>query len=96
MKAEFTNVLNYEKYSPEGHGTGNSYSAATVSNITDVALEEIKQWHSRTLKKRYSVIYIYLFISNSDEIPYPVILCISYWVLMKMATVKYLTSSLSV
>ena len=130
MKEELTNVLNYEKYSPEGHGTGNSrngyysrnydtkygtiegiqiprdrnnefeqqlipayarrddwletmiirmyasgvstreiagiieklygnsYSAATVSNITDVALEEIDQWHSRTLKKRYSVIYI--------------------------------------
>lgn len=130
MKEELTNVLNYEKYSPEGHGTGNSrngyysrnydtkygtiegiqiprdrnnefeqqlipayarrddwletmiirmyasgvstreiagiieklygnsYSATTVSNITDVALEEIDQWHSRTLKKRYSVIYI--------------------------------------
>ena len=130
MKEELTNVLNYEKYSPEGHGTGNSrngyysrnyetkygtiegikiprdrnnefeqqlippyarrddwletmiirmyasgvstreiagiieklygnsYSAATVSNITDVALEEIEQWHKRTLKKRYSVIYI--------------------------------------
>lgn len=37
---------------------GNSYSAATVSNITDVALEEIEQWHKRPLKKRYSVIYI--------------------------------------
>lgn len=24
---------------------GNSYSAATVSNITDVAIEEIEQWH---------------------------------------------------
>ena len=130
MKEELTNVLNYEKYSSEGRGTGNSrngyysrnyetkygiiedikiprdrnnefeqqlipayarrddwletmiirmyasgvstreiagiieklygnsYSAATVSNITDVALEEIEQWHNRTLKKRYSVIYI--------------------------------------
>lgn len=130
MKEELTNVLNYEKYSPDGHGSGNSrngyysrnydtkygtiqgiqiprdrnnefeqqlipayarrddwletmiirmyasgvstreiaaiieklygksYSAATVSNITDVALEEIHQWHNRTLKKRYSVIYI--------------------------------------
>ena len=130
MKEDLTNVLNYEKYSPEGHGTGNSrngyysrnydtkygtieglqiprdrnnefeqqlipayarrddwletmivrmyasgastreiagiieklygnsYSATTVSNITDVALEEIEQWHKRTLKKRYSVIYI--------------------------------------
>ncbi|MDD5934593.1 MAG: transposase [Clostridiales bacterium] len=36
----------------------NSYSAATVSNITDVAIEEIDQWHNRTLKTRYSVIYI--------------------------------------
>ena len=24
MKEELTNVLKYEKYSPEGHGTGNS------------------------------------------------------------------------
>lgn len=130
MREELTNVLQYSKYSPEGHGTGNSrngyysrnydtkygsikglkiprdrnnefeqqllspyakrddwletmiirmyasgvstheisniieklygnsYSAATVSNITDVALEEIEQWHKRPLKKRYSVIYI--------------------------------------
>lgn len=130
MKEELTNVLKYEKYRPEGHGTGNSrnsyysrnydtkygtikgiqiprdrnnefeqqlipaysrrddwletmiirmyasgvssreiagiieklygksYSATTVSNITDVALEEIEQWYSRTLKKRYSFIYI--------------------------------------
>ena len=130
MKEELTNVLQYEKYSYDGHGTGNSrngyysrsydtkygtidglkiprdrnnefeqqlippyarrddwletmiikmyasgvstreiasiieklygnsYSATTVSNITDVALEEIDQWHKRPLKKRYSVVYI--------------------------------------
>ena len=37
---------------------GNSYSAATVSNVTDVTLEEIEQRHKCPLKKRYSVIYI--------------------------------------
>lgn len=37
---------------------GNSYSATTISNITNVALEEIEQWHQRPLKKRYSVVYI--------------------------------------
>lgn len=130
MKEELTNVLQYQKYSYEGHGTGNShngyytrsydtkygriedlkiprdrnhefeqqlippyarrddwletmiirmyasgistreiatiieklygnsYSATTISNITNVALEEIEQWHQRPLKKRYSVVYI--------------------------------------
>lgn len=37
---------------------GPSYSATTISNITDVALEEVKKWHSRPLKNRYSVIFI--------------------------------------
>lgn len=37
---------------------GNFYSATTVSNITDVAIEEIEKRHNRKLKKRYSVIYI--------------------------------------
>lgn len=43
---------------------GNSYSAATVRNITDVALEEFKQWHNRTINKRYSVIYIHTIYIN--------------------------------
>jgi len=130
MKAELTELLKYEKYSPEGHHTGNSrngtyqrsfetkygklenlniprdrnnefeqqlippysrrdgwledmviqlysngvstreigsiieklyghsYSAATVSNITDVAIEEVEKWHQRPLSKRYSVLFI--------------------------------------
>ncbi|MBH1942490.1 transposase, partial [Mobilitalea sibirica] len=37
---------------------GNSYSAATISNITDVAIDEVDKWHKRDLKKRYSIIYI--------------------------------------
>lgn len=37
---------------------GNHYSPQTVSNITDVALEEIEKWHQRPLKARYSVLYI--------------------------------------
>ena len=124
MKAELTELLKYEKYSPEGHHTGNfrygtyqrsfetkygklenlsiprdrnnefeqqlippysrrdgwledmviqlysngvstreigsiieklyghSYSAATVSNVTDVAIEEVEKWHQRPLSKR--------------------------------------------
>lgn len=37
---------------------GSSYSATTISNITDVALEDIQKWHQRPLKKRYSVLYL--------------------------------------
>lgn len=37
---------------------GSSYSAATISNITDVALEDIKAWQKRPLHKRYSVLYL--------------------------------------
>ena len=37
---------------------GSHYSASTVSNITDVALEELEKWHNRELKDRYSVIFI--------------------------------------
>ncbi|MFW6238435.1 MAG: IS256 family transposase [Halanaerobiales bacterium] len=37
---------------------GSHYSASTVSNITEVALEELENWHNRPLKKRYSVIFI--------------------------------------
>jgi transposase-like protein len=37
---------------------GSAYSATTISNITEVALEDIKQWQQRPLKKRYSVLYL--------------------------------------
>jgi len=37
---------------------GLSYIATTISNITDVALEEVNKWHNRELKNRYSVIFI--------------------------------------
>jgi putative transposase len=37
---------------------GSSYSATTISNITDVALEDIRNWHQRPLNKRYSVLYL--------------------------------------
>jgi len=35
-----------------------SYSATTISNITDISLEEVNKWHNRELKNRYSVIFI--------------------------------------
>lgn len=37
---------------------GHHYSPQTVSNITDVALEEIDKWRQRPLKRRYSVLFI--------------------------------------
>lgn len=37
---------------------GNSYSPTTISNITDVAIEEINKWRQRKLNKRYSVLFI--------------------------------------
>ncbi|MCR8635875.1 IS256 family transposase, partial [Paenibacillus sp. N5-1-1-5] len=37
---------------------GSHYSPTTVSNITATVLEDIHQWQSRPLKKRYSVIYL--------------------------------------
>jgi putative transposase len=37
---------------------GSSYSATTISNITEVALKDIEQWQQRPLKKRYSVLYL--------------------------------------
>lgn len=36
---------------------GTSYSATTISNITNVALEDVQKWHQRPLSKRYSVLY---------------------------------------
>jgi len=37
---------------------GSHYSPTTVSNITATVLEDIQQWQSSPLKKRYSVIYL--------------------------------------
>lgn len=37
---------------------GNSYSATTISNITEVVIEEMEKWHQRPLEKRYSVLYL--------------------------------------
>ena len=37
---------------------GNSYSPTTISNITDVAIEEINKWQQRKLNKCYSVLFI--------------------------------------
>lgn len=37
---------------------GTSYSPATISNITNVALEDVAKWHKRPLNKRYSVLYL--------------------------------------
>lgn len=37
---------------------GNSYSPTTISNITDVAIEEINKWRQRKLNKCYSVLFI--------------------------------------
>lgn len=37
---------------------GQKYSRTTISNLTNVALEEVKKWKERSLEKRYSVIFI--------------------------------------
>ncbi|MEF3304713.1 IS256 family transposase [Paenibacillus sp. GYB003] len=37
---------------------GSHYSPSTVSNITATVLEDIQNWQSRPLKRRYSVIYL--------------------------------------
>jgi putative transposase len=37
---------------------GSHYSPTTVSNITATVLDDIQQWQSRPLQKRYSVIYL--------------------------------------
>ncbi|WP_078430119.1 IS256 family transposase [Alkalihalobacterium alkalinitrilicum] len=48
---------------------GHSYSAATISQITDVVAEDIESWLQRPLKKRYSVLYLdgtYLKLRRDD------------------------------
>src|SRR5699024_9496030 len=37
---------------------GKQYSAATISNITDVVVEDIERWKNRSLNKRCSVLYL--------------------------------------
>lgn len=37
---------------------GSTYSATTVSNITEVAREDIERWQKRPLAKRYSVLFL--------------------------------------
>jgi len=37
---------------------GDHYSSSTVSRITDLALEEVKKWKNRPLKRRYSVLFL--------------------------------------
>lgn len=61
------------------HMLGSGYSAATVSNITDVTVENIESWQQRPLKKRYSILYLdgtYLKLRRDDvagEVVYIVI-----------------------
>ncbi|AIF42483.1 IS256 family transposase [Virgibacillus sp. SK37] len=37
---------------------GDQYSAATISNITDVVVDDIESWKKRSLSRRYSVLYL--------------------------------------
>lgn len=37
---------------------GSQYSPTTISNITATVLEDVKTWQERSLRKRYSVIYL--------------------------------------
>lgn len=37
---------------------GTHYSSTTVSRITDLALEDVKEWRNRPLAERYSVIFL--------------------------------------
>lgn len=37
---------------------GHSYSATTISNITDVVLEDIEEWQKRPINKRFTVLYL--------------------------------------
>jgi transposase-like protein len=37
---------------------GQQYSAGTISNITEIVVDDIDDWQSRKLKSRYSVVYL--------------------------------------
>ncbi|SDH51894.1 putative transposase [Alteribacillus bidgolensis] len=58
---------------------GYSYSPATVSQITDVVMDDIETWKERPLQKRYSVLYLdgtYLKLRRDnvdDEVIYLVV-----------------------
>lgn len=58
---------------------GSSYSAGTISNITNVVMKDIEEWKQRPLQKRYSVLYLdgtYLKLRRQDvanEVVYVVI-----------------------
>jgi len=58
---------------------GHSYSASTISNITDVVMEDVEAWQNRSLQRRYSVLYLdgtYLKLRRDDvenEVVYIVI-----------------------
>ncbi|WP_212928118.1 IS256 family transposase, partial [Oceanobacillus sp. J11TS1] len=58
---------------------GKSYSPGTISNITDVLVEDIKEWQQRPLPKRYTVLYLdgtYLKLRRQDvdsEVVYVVV-----------------------
>lgn len=48
---------------------GDAYSPTTISNITDVLIEDIKAWQSRPLHKRYSVLFLdgtYIHMRRDD------------------------------
>lgn len=48
---------------------GHAYSAATISNLTDVVTEDIASWQQRELHSRYSVVYLdgtYLKLRRED------------------------------
>ncbi len=58
---------------------GQSYSATTISHITDVVVEDMEMWLQRPLKQRYSILYLdgtYLKLRREDvanEVVYLVI-----------------------
>ncbi|MFC3039610.1 transposase, partial [Virgibacillus xinjiangensis] len=58
---------------------GSSYSATTISNITEVVMEEIEDWQQRELKKRYSILFLdgtYIKLRRQDvasEVVYVVV-----------------------
>lgn len=37
---------------------GHAYTPSTISNITDIVMDDIRTWQERSLEKRYSVLYL--------------------------------------
>ncbi|MBR7555041.1 IS256 family transposase, partial [Allobacillus saliphilus] len=58
---------------------GHAYAPGTISNITDVVMEDVRAWQERSLQKRYAVLYLdgtYLKLRRDDvanEVVYVVI-----------------------